>query len=97
MTKAEIKEKLLSNEAILNRYSVKAIALFGSFARNEQGKDSDIDFLIEFREPTFDNYMGLSNEMKKLFRRKVDLVNIKALKKRIKPYILRDAEWLKKA
>ena len=96
MTKEEIKEKIFKHKEILNKYNVKSIALFGSFVRSQQIKDSDIDFLIEFQEPTFDNYIGLLSELKKLFHRKVDLVSIKALKERIKPYILAEAEWLKR-
>lgn len=96
MTKEEIKEKILKHKEILNKYNVKSIALFGSFVRSQQIKGSDIDFLIEFQEPTFDNYIGLLSELKRLFHRKVDLVSIKALKERIKPYILAEAEWLKR-
>lgn len=57
---------------------------------------SDIDFLIEFKDPTFRNYIGLLSELEKLFHRKVDLVCKDALKQRIKPYILGEAEWLKR-
>lgn len=95
MTKQEIKKIILENKEILKKYKVKSIALFGSCVRDEQMKRSDIDFLVEFIEPTFDNYIGLLSDLKKIFHRKVDLVSIKALRERIKPYILRDAEWLK--
>lgn len=97
MTKTEIKDKILEHREILDKYNVKSIAMFGSFVRGQQKKSSDIDFLIEFRESTFDNYMGLMNALKKLFHRKVDLVSVKALKGRIKPYIMKEAEWLRKA
>lgn len=95
-TKEMIKEILLKNYPILKKYKVKSIALFGSYVRGRQVKKSDIDLLVEFEEPTFDNYMGLLNDLENIFQKKIDLVHIKALKERIKPYILKDAEWLEK-
>jgi len=95
MTKQEIKKIILKNKSILKKYDVKSIALFGSFVRDEQRKNSDIDFLVLFRRSSFNNYMGLVADLDKLLHRKVDLVSIKALKPRIRPYILKEAEWLK--
>lgn len=95
MTKEDIKNKILINKPMLDKYKVKSIALFGSFVRNEQTKNSDIDFLVEFQKPTFDNYIGLRDGLKKLLRHKVDLVSKKALKVRIRQYILKEAEWLR--
>ena len=97
MTKEEIKKRISAHKEILDRHSVKAIALFGSYARNEQKRGSDIDFLIEFKKPTFRNYIGLLSDLKKLLRVKVDLVCKDALKQRIRPYILREAQWLRRA
>ena len=92
MTKEEIKRIISENKAILDKYKVGYIALFGSYVRNEQTQDSDIDFLIEFEEPTFRNYIGLLSEFKKLFGKKTDIVCRDALKPRIRPYILAEAE-----
>jgi len=91
-TKQEIKKILRDNKEVLRKYDVATIALFGSYVRNEQSKKSDADFLIEFRRPTFRNYIGLLSELKKLIGTEVDLVSKDALKKRIKPYILKEAE-----
>ena len=92
MTKQEIKKIVRDNKEILQKYDVATIALFGSYVRGEQDKGSDADFLIEFKEPTFRNYIGLLSELKRLIGREVDLVSKDALKKRIKPYILKEAE-----
>lgn len=95
MTKQEIKKIILKNKSVLRKYDVRSIALFGSFVRGGQRKNSDIDFLVSFRRPSFNNYMGLVADLDKLLHRKVDLISIKALKEKIKPYILKEAEWLK--
>jgi predicted nucleotidyltransferase len=58
------------------QYGVKRIGLFGSFARNEQTRSSDVDVLVEFAEgqATFDNFMHLVYFLEDLFSRKVDLL-----------------------
>ncbi len=42
------------------RFGVKRIGVFGSFARGDQKDPSDIDILVEFEKPTFDNFMDLA-------------------------------------
>ena len=69
------------------RFSVARIGLFGSVARNEATQQSDVDVLVEFADPTFDNYMGLKFHLEDLFGVEVDLVLADALKPRLKPYI----------
>jgi predicted nucleotidyltransferase len=94
LSKQNIKSKILSNKEILEKYEVSSIALFGSYARNTPRKNSDIDLLVEFSRPTYRNYIGLLEELSALFDKKIDLVCKNALKEKIKPYILEDAEWL---
>lgn len=92
MTKEDIKKIVREHKEILQKYEVATISLFGSYVRDEQNKRSDADFLIEFKEPTFRNYIGLLSELKRLISGEVDLISKDALKKRIKPYILKEAE-----
>jgi len=94
MTKQAIKDTLSGKKDILQKYQVKSLGLFGSFARNQQRKNSDIDLLVVFKKPTFDNYIGLRDDLKKVLRRKVDLVSLKALKNRIKSRIIKETEWI---
>ncbi|NVM28144.1 MAG: nucleotidyltransferase family protein [Candidatus Helarchaeota archaeon] len=74
----------------IREYGVKKIGLFGSYLRNEQKDDSDIDILVEFEkgQKTFDNYMDLKFFLEDLFEYKVDLVIMDAIKPDLKPYIL---------
>jgi len=45
----EIKATLAERKALLfNKYSIQSLAIFGSFARNEQNDDSDLDLVVEF-------------------------------------------------
>jgi len=93
LTKKKILILLKKNLDILRRYKVSKIGLFGSYVRNDQKKASDIDFLIEFDEPTFDNFMDLIFSLEDLFGRKVDLVTNNSLSPYIKPYIENEVIW----
>lgn len=74
---------------------VKKIGLFGSYIRNEQKVGSDIDILVEFEKEkkTFDNYMDLKFFLEDLFKYKVDLVVVEAIKPDLKPYILESVKY----
>ena len=89
------KDKILSifsehkNELV--RFDVRVLYLFGSFARDEGGPDSDIDILVGFNGPsTLDHYFDLKFYLEELLERKVDLVTEKGLRLEIKPYVERE-------
>ncbi|MBM3709660.1 MAG: nucleotidyltransferase [Actinobacteria bacterium] len=65
---------LQNNKNTLEKYTVKKIGLFGSFAKNKQDENSDMDFIVEFRNPDLDNFMDLVNFLEKLFNRKVEIL-----------------------
>jgi len=92
MTKEEIKRILLANREILKKYKVKSIRLFGSYARNEEREDSDIDFLVEFEKDTYDNFIHLIFSLEELFKRKVQVVTKEDLSPYIRPYVLKEVE-----
>ncbi|OQY05825.1 MAG: hypothetical protein B6I20_00475 [Bacteroidetes bacterium 4572_117] len=81
LNKQKIFQILLSNNENLKEFGIKKIGLFGSFTRNEQTTNSDIDFLIEFLpgRKTFDNYMDLYFYLKTLFNKEIDLKTVKSL------------------
>jgi len=64
-------EKYLSNQPIEKAW------LFGSFAREEESYDSDIDLLIRFRQPhkiDLFEYVGMRQDLEDITGRQVDLV-----------------------
>ncbi len=77
-------------DEIRDKYKVKEIGVFGSYARNGQTPLSDLDVLVEFYDggETFDNYMDLKILMEDAFNIKVDLVVKNSLREEIKSYIL---------
>ncbi len=93
-TNIEIETKLKELKAYLQeKYYVEKIGYFGSYANNEQTKDSDIDILVSFKKPLgwefFDFQEFLENELEL----KVDLVSEKALKKHLKEIILNSVKY----
>ena len=92
-TRQQILAVLSANDDMLKNQGVRRIGLFGSFARNQGRVRSDMDFLVEFERPTFDNYMNLAFSLEKLFGRHVDLVTPDGLSSHIRPYIEKEVVW----
>ncbi len=67
-------------EEIKERYGVKRIGVFGSYVRGDQKATSDIDVLVEFEKPTFDNFMDLVFYLEELFGKRVDLLTLEGVK-----------------
>lgn len=55
--------------------------------------ESDLDFLVVFEHPTFDNYANLNNLLEDLFGCKVDLVPEGSIKPALLPHILNDVMY----
>ena len=79
LTRQEILHTLRHNQALLGKYAVRRIALFGSYAKGRQTDKSDIDLLVEFDRPTYDNFLGLSRALERLFGRKVEILTPEGL------------------
>ena len=77
----------------IRKYGVKRIGLFGSCVRGEARRGSDIDVLVDFNQPSFDNYMDLKFFLEGLFGREVDLVLADSLKAQIKPDVMREVVY----
>ncbi len=75
------------------QFQVKQIGLFGSYVHQAEKGDSDIDILVDFTTPTFDNYMNLKFCLEDLFHRDIDLVTLDSIKPRLKPYILQEIQY----
>ncbi|QLC49339.1 nucleotidyltransferase family protein [Methanolobus zinderi] len=71
------------------KYSIKYLGVFGSYIRNEQTPQSDLDVLVEFSKPvSLLEYVRLELELSDALGVRVDLVSKTALKPRIGRHIL---------
>ena len=57
-------------------YGIETLALYGSCARHEQTKDSDIDIAVKFKQPNLLQFISLENELQDLFDVKVDVISL---------------------
>ena len=78
---------------IKERFHVKKIGLFGSFARGDEKESSDVDIMVEFEEPTFNNFMNLAFFLEDLFGRRVELVTPDSLSPYIASYVKKEVVW----
>ena len=75
------------------KYDVKRIGIFGSYAKGLQNEESDIDVLVEFENPTFDNFIELSFYLEDLFGKSVDLLTPKSLSPYMRPSVEKEVFW----
>jgi uncharacterized protein len=77
---------------ILKRHNVKRAGVFGSYARGEQKKSSDIDILIEAADKKFSllDQAGLEIELEKKLRKKVELITYNGINPLLKDRILKE-------
>jgi hypothetical protein len=90
LTREAILRTLADNRDALRSLGVRRLGLFGSFARDTAGPDSDLDFVVELERKTFDSYMDLKLLLEDLFGRRVDLVLEDGIKSDLREQILAD-------
>jgi predicted nucleotidyltransferase len=59
---------------IKNKFGVQSIGLFGSYSKNTNIENSDLDFFVEVDQPIAKNYFGLLDFLEKKFNSKIDLI-----------------------
>jgi predicted nucleotidyltransferase len=76
------------------RFHVRSIGYFGSFAKGSQTELSDLDLLVEFSQPIGWDFFALECFLGQSFGIPVDLVARDALKQFIKEPILREVHYV---
>ena len=97
LTKVAIENQLKQNAYFFRSHGISKIGLFGSYLRDAQKKQSDIDILIDFKEgeETFDNFSDVCVLLDSLFSGyKVDVVTANGLSPHIGPHILKSVEYV---
>jgi uncharacterized protein len=79
----EIKDQLEDQKKeLFEKYPIKSLAIFGSYARNEQKEASDLDLMVEFHSRVGSEFIELADELEEILGIKVDLVSKKGIKER---------------
>jgi predicted nucleotidyltransferase len=98
LTKEIIIEYLRANKSLfLDRYNIIKIGIFGSFSRNEQTENSDIDIIMEMPRGTddiFEKKLELKELLKTQFHREIDICRERAIKPLFRDMILKDAIYV---
>ncbi|KXK42066.1 MAG: Nucleotidyltransferase domain protein [Chlorobi bacterium OLB5] len=86
------KEKLYSEIVnYLKSQGATKIAVFGSYVRNEETPDSDIDVLVDFKQPiTLFDFAGYQIELQEKIGKKIDLVMEGGMNPLVEKYALKD-------
>ena len=95
-TKSNIVSLIRNQGDQIQNFGVKRLGLFGSFVREEQNEESDVDLLVEFEpdKKTFKNFIRLCFYLEDLFQREVELVTPESLSPYIGPRILQEVEYV---
>jgi uncharacterized protein len=80
-TLTEIKNKLTVLKPILQeKYPLESIAIFGSYARNEQTEASDVDVMVELNGEMGFNFIKMANEIEDYLGVKTDVLTKRSMK-----------------
>ena len=75
------------------KYQIKKIGLFGSYAKGEETSESDIDILVDMPS-SFDLYYDLKEFLEKSFGKSIDLGMEKSIRKLIRSKIEEDIVYV---
>ena len=76
---------------VLRKYEVVKAGIFGSYARGDEKRSSDIDILIKFKgKKSLFDLVGLELELERILKKKVDLLTYNGLHHLLKDKILKE-------
>ena len=79
---------------LAERFHVRRLGYFGSFATGQPGPDSDVDVLVEFTQPLGWDFFELEEVLENALQRRVDLVTVEALKAQLRASILAETLYV---
>lgn len=89
-TSDTLKELIPVIKEILKKNGIKKAGIFGSYAKNKQKKNSDIDIIIEPPKGIGFGFVGIQFDLEEGTKRKIDLVTYKYLNPYLKDKILKE-------
>ncbi len=99
-SKKELIEQIKRYKREIQRFGVKNIGIFGSFARDETNSNSDVDVVVEFKKgtATFKNVAGLCDFLESILNRPVDILTPDGIEtiriKHIREQIKKELEYV---
>ena len=94
-SQAEITSQLKEIKPYLHqKFSVNKIGYFGSYARNTQTENSDLDILVELEKPLGWEFFDLQDYLEDVLKLKIDLTTVNGLKQQLKETILKTIKYV---
>ncbi len=94
-TLEEVIQRISEHKSELaDNYGVASIGIFGSYARGEQDDESDIDILVEFRDPIGLEVVDVVESLERILEAKVDLVTPRAIRPALRDRILSEVSYV---
>lgn len=96
-TRERILNVLSNHKHEFSSLGIRNVGLFGSYARNEESENSDIDLLLDFDpdQESFDNYMAVYDILEQLFvGERIEVVTKNGLSPFIGPAILKEVQYV---
>lgn len=87
----DIASRVRASSAILSeRFGVRSVAIFGSFARGEQGPESDVDILVELDAPSLESQFGAERELERILGRAVETGTMASVNPRVRHIVVEE-------
>jgi predicted nucleotidyltransferase len=94
-TLKDIKDILKNNkQRLTEKYGISLLAIFGSYSREQQSEDSDIDILVDFQKSIGIEFIDLADELEILLHHRVDLVSRKGIKPQYYQHIEKELRYV---
>jgi predicted nucleotidyltransferase len=94
MKSNEVTKILKEQKTFLTKnYFVKKVSIFGSYARNEEAPESDVDLLVEFSRPVGFEFLDLKDYLENVLNKPVDLITVNAVKPSMRKAILGEVQY----
>jgi predicted nucleotidyltransferase len=92
MTRDDVHLRLAGARSELTALGVRSLDLFGSVARGEAGKESDVDLLVDFDQPIgLFHFFRVQRRLEEILGTRVDLVMRDAVKRQLRDRIFAEA------
>ncbi|WP_339931669.1 nucleotidyltransferase family protein [uncultured Brevundimonas sp.] len=91
MTRDELLIKLRDLKPWLAEQGIVNVRLFGSYARDEAGPDSDVDLLVDMTRPLGFRFFGIEEDLSKAVGARVEMGTARAMTERIRKHAESDA------
>lgn len=84
MTRDELLAKLRELKPWLEEQGIVNVRLFGSYARDEAGPDSDVDLLVEMTKPLGFAFFGIEEDLSRAVGARVEMGTTRAMTERVR-------------